>query len=79
MTADFDCEAYGPEGRKIGALCFITADLGGRMCATAADCHRVTGAERQEIFRDARERAAAGDPVSEECLEDAFLWPGGGS
>lgn len=63
MTGDFDCEAYGPEGREFGALCF-TAGPGERSCQSPGECHAVMDAERMRVFRRISEMAAAGDPVA---------------
>jgi hypothetical protein len=59
---DFNCEAYGPGQREAGALCFVSGDLGKRVCASQFECHVVMAAERQRVFRRIRELAAAGDP-----------------
>lgn len=62
-TADsFDCEAYGPDGREVGALCFFAGELHARVCISPAECHDAMAAERQRVFRRIRERAAEGDP-----------------
>lgn len=59
---DWDCEAYGPEGRGLGALCFVSGALGKRACASPDECHQVMAAERQRVFDRIQEGAAAGDP-----------------
>ena len=66
MTAGdgFDCEAYGPEGRALGALCF-GAPQGERTCAGLADCQAVMAAGRRSVYRRIQGLAAAGDPVAE--------------
>ncbi len=61
MGDDWLCEAYGPEGREHGVLCFI-AEPGERACASQAECHEVMTAERQRVFRRIQEGAAAGSP-----------------
>jgi hypothetical protein len=58
----WDCEAYGPDGRDVGSLCFIAGE-GSRVCASQAECHQVIAAERQRQVRRINELAAAGDPV----------------
>ena len=73
-TGDWDCDAYGPDGREFGALCFI-ADLGERLCLFPAVCHMVMAAERQRVFRMISEHAARGNPAFVE-LEAAFPDPG---
>lgn len=67
MAEDWDCEAYGPEGREAGALCFFTAE--GRVCADPAECHRSMHAERQRVFGLISEQAAAGDELAVFLLE----------
>lgn len=62
--SDWPCEAYGPEGREHGALCFF-AEPGERACVSQAECARLMDAERRRLFRRIQERAAAGDPVAE--------------
>jgi hypothetical protein len=74
MTGDFDCEAYGPEGREHGALCF-TAGQGQRACPSREDCHRVMAAERQRVFGRIHEMAAEGDPAGV-FLAGEFTDPG---
>ncbi len=73
-TGDWDCDAYGPDGREFGALCFI-ADLGERLCLFPAVCHMVMAAERQRVYRRISELAAQGHPEFAE-LEAAFPDPG---
>jgi hypothetical protein len=63
-SADWDCEAYGSEGTKIGARCFRTGDLGRRVCHTQDECHHVMVGERQRIFRRINELAADGDETA---------------
>jgi hypothetical protein len=60
-TAGFDCEAYGPEGRNFGALCFFAAP-GKRGCMTAKVCAQLMNGERKRVFRTITEQAAHGDP-----------------
>lgn len=74
-SPEWDCDAYGPKGREIGALCFIAGQLGTRTCASAAACRQVMNAERQRVFARIRELAAAGDPVFTD-LAEAFPDPG---
>lgn len=65
MNGTWDCEAYGPEGTKVGALCFLSADLGARVCRTEGECRDQMAGERQRVFGRIGELAAAGDPVGE--------------
>ncbi len=62
MSGGWDCEAYGPDGREAGALCFFASELGIRVCDSQERCHRAMLAERQRVFRRISERAAQGDP-----------------
>jgi hypothetical protein len=57
----FDCTAYGPEGRDLGALCFFSGELGSRACADLAECRERMAAERQRVFARIQELAADGD------------------
>lgn len=59
---DWPCEAYGPKGRELGALCFVSGEPGKRACASRDECHRVMTAERERVFQRIQEGAAAGDP-----------------
>ncbi len=61
IEPDFDCEAYGPEGRRMNALCFV-AEPGRRACVSQDECHKVMTAERQRVYARIQEGAAAGDP-----------------
>ena len=58
----WDCEAYGPEGRTVGALCFVSPD--GRTCASPADCHATMDAERHHVHSRIREAAEQGDETA---------------
>ena len=58
---DWDCDAYGPDGRKVGARCFFAAP-GTRDCASLALCREAMAAERQRIWQSIRDGAARGDP-----------------
>ena len=46
-AAAWDCEAYGPAGRDLGALCFVSGELHKRRCSSLAECRRVMTAERR--------------------------------
>ncbi|WP_431935847.1 hypothetical protein [Micromonospora sp. RP3T] len=58
--ATWDCEAYGPEGTRIGALCFLAGELGERVCRSPGECAEQAGSERRRVFRRINELAAAG-------------------
>jgi hypothetical protein len=73
-AAGFDCEAYGPEGRQFGALCFAAGALTERVCPSLAACQQLMGAERQRVFRRISELAAAGNPDFA-YLESVFTSP----
>ena len=65
---EWACEAYGPDGRKAGALCFI-AQPGERVCASPGICHLVMAAERRRVFQRIQELAAQGDPAAADLAE----------
>ena len=71
----WDCEAYGPDGREAGALCFLAGEAGTRVCASRAACSEAMTAERQRVFSRINELAAAGDPVCAYLAEE-FSEPG---
>lgn len=73
--ADFDCDAYGPEGREVGALCFFAGGLGERVCISRAQCVQRMDAERRRLFTRIQKLAAAGDPVGL-YLAGSFTDPG---
>lgn len=58
---DWYCEAYGPEGERVGATCFFGTH-GVRDCASRAICTHRLVLERQATFARINELAAAGDP-----------------
>ncbi len=58
----WDCDAYGPEGRAMDALCFF-ADPGERRCGTAEMCRTLLAAERRRVFDRIGELATDGDPI----------------
>lgn len=59
-AAEWNCEAYGPEGAAHGALCFF-ADQGVRRCLTAEQCHTAMSGERERVYGRIHELAAEGD------------------
>ena len=73
MDDMWDCEAYGPEGIDVGALCFL-AEQGERACATRVECRLVMHGARQQLFSRIHELAAAGDPTGID-LASAFTSP----
>jgi hypothetical protein len=68
-AADWDCEAYGPEGREHDALCFF-ADAGQRGCLTQAVCRQLMAYERQRLFRRMNEMAAHGNETAAFLAEE---------
>lgn len=58
-AGDWDCEAYGPRGTEVGALCFIALE-GGRLCRSPEHCRDVMQEERQRMFNRIQRLAAAG-------------------
>jgi hypothetical protein len=82
-AADWDCEAYGPGGRELGAVCFI-APAGQRTCPDPFVCALVMGMERERVHERIRAGAAAGDETSIYLLQEfptpsRLLNGGGGS
>ncbi len=71
----WDCQAYGPEGTTIGALCFFSPELGSRVCCTQGECQDRLNVERRLVFDRIQDMAAAGDPVGE-YLAGEFTTPG---
>ena len=66
----WSCDAYGPEGAAVGAVCFLTAGVGGHKCPTLETCTALMRAERQRVFSRINELAAAGDDVFQELAEE---------
>jgi hypothetical protein len=58
---DFDCVAYGPDGREFGALCFV-AEQGTRVCADLEQCQQTVDREQRRAFDRIQEGAARGEP-----------------
>lgn len=75
QSTGWDCEAYGPEVRRVGALCFIAGELHERVCSSPEECGANMAAERQRVFRRINELSAAGDPTAA-YLEGEFTNPG---
>jgi hypothetical protein len=59
MTGDWDCAAYGPEGRAIGARCFFTGEFGTRACLSRHVCEAALSEERVRVHARIHELAAA--------------------
>jgi hypothetical protein len=76
QAAEWDCEAYGPEPARIGALCFRSGALGKRVCNDPGECHTAMTAERQRVYRRINELAAHGDDPTWTDLAEAFGRPG---
>jgi hypothetical protein len=74
VMSDWDCEAYGPEAREVGALCFFSGAPGKRVCDGPPECAAAMAAERQRVFRRIREQAAQGDETMA-YLEQEFTRP----
>jgi hypothetical protein len=68
-TGQWDCDAYGPTGTTIGALCFFAAP-GKRMCDSAADCTAAMTGARQRVHERIKALAARGDPMGTFLLEE---------
>lgn len=57
------CEAYGPEGAEFGAICFMSAVPGTRLCKTAEMCGLQMAAQRRDAHARMHALAERGDPV----------------
>jgi hypothetical protein len=57
------CEAYGPEGFEFGAICFMSAVPGTRLCKDAGMCGLQMAHQRREAHARMSRLAAEGDPV----------------
>lgn len=68
------CEAYGPTGVEVGAVCFMAGRLGERVCATEGQCRDGMAEERRRVFRRMSELAATGDETFA-YLEGEFTNP----
>lgn len=74
MTVDnWYCEAYGPEGIEVGAICFV-GDAKGQKCASTDICREAMAQERQRVFMRINELAAEGSPTGV-YLADVFTNP----
>lgn len=58
----WDCEAYGPDGAAVGALCFFAGERGERICPDADACRLILRVERERVFAVIQMRAALGEP-----------------
>lgn len=72
-AVSWDCVAYGPDGAKVGALCFV-AGHGERRCESRSECAETVGREQQRVFRRINEMAAHGDEVGM-ILAEEFTRP----
>jgi hypothetical protein len=62
MVDDFDCSAYGPGSRELGAVCFFGGELNLRACPSLAACHEAMAAERRRVWQRIQDGAARGEP-----------------
>lgn len=60
MDERWSCEAYGPDGIDVGALCFF-AEQDERACVSKDQCHQMMTAERHQVFTAIQDGATAGD------------------
>ena len=70
MAETWDCEAYGPDGTAVGALCFFASSVNHRTCASREECRTRMAEERKRVFRDMQHLAASGDPVYRHLAEE---------
>jgi hypothetical protein len=59
MTGEWDCAAYGPEARGIGARCFFTGGQWTRACLSRDVCEAALAEERIRVHARIHELAAA--------------------
>ena len=57
VSSSWDCDAYGPDLREVGALCFLSGGLHVRVCESPDECREAMTAERQRVFRRINELA----------------------
>jgi hypothetical protein len=78
----WDCEAYGPGGTQVKALCFF-ADTGKRLCVSLQECRERMTAERQRVWQRIQDGAARGEPdmayLAGEFSDPGQLLGGGGT
>jgi hypothetical protein len=60
----------GPDGAEFGARCFVSGELGERVCADLGECRRVMAAERRRVFARIQELAAQGDETAAYLAEE---------
>jgi hypothetical protein len=65
MTAEWPCEAYGPEGAEFGAICFMSAVPGIRLCKSAEVCAAQMDGQRRQAHARIQALAERGDPVGQ--------------
>jgi len=75
VSSTWDCDAYGPDLREVGALCFFAGELGKRTCTSLTACREAMVTERKRVFRRINEMAAEGNPDGEYLAEE-FTNPG---
>jgi len=73
------CEAYGPEGAEFGAICFMSAVPGTRLCKSAEICGLQMAEQRRRvharIHENARNPPDGMSAADWEYLADAFPTP----
>jgi hypothetical protein len=75
----WDCDAYGPGGAAVGALCHI-AERYKRACPSIDVCGTVMHFKRRELWRIIQGMAAAGEPefmILAETFTDPDMLLGG--
>lgn len=75
LPAQWTCEAYGDVPTDIGAICFVSGELGKRTCGSQGECAAIMKAERQRVWSRINELAAAGAPDAA-YLSAQFPLPG---
>jgi hypothetical protein len=65
---EWDCDAYGPEGTAVGALCFLA--LHGRLCASEERCRETMASMRLSVHVKLGELAREGDEIAEFLLAE---------
>lgn len=68
MPPEWDCEAYGPEGREFGATCFV-GNAAGLRCGDLEACHYNMTLARERVYGAMQDGAAAGDTTMAYLLE----------
>lgn len=55
------CPAYGPEGARIGAVCFFSPTLEKRVCWSEAMCRIALHSERHRVWEEINALADQGE------------------